>query len=74
MQSINLTGRTGGERTIVTEHGSRVTDSNRNSNEKAPISEGAQEFEERFLIAGFELFKFFGDILGFAAVAEDGVE
>ncbi len=37
-------------------------------------SEGAQEFEKSFLFAGLELFKFFGDVSGFATVAPDGVE
>src|SRR6266853_3895325 len=36
--------------------------------------ERAQEFEKSFLIGGLELFEFVGDVLGFAAMAEDGVE
>src|SRR5258708_175361 len=34
----------------------------------------AQEFEKGFLICGLELFKFFGDMFRFAAMAENGVE
>src|SRR5437899_2482456 len=36
--------------------------------------ERAQEFEKSFLIGGLELFEFVGDVLGFAAMAEDGIE
>src|SRR5467141_733045 len=36
--------------------------------------ERAQEFEKGFLIGGLELFKFVGDMLRFAAMAENGVE
>src|SRR5467141_730445 len=38
------------------------------------LSEGAQEFEECFLVRGFQLSEFFGDVSGFAAMAEDGVK
>jgi len=39
-----------------------------------PPSERTKEFEERFLFAGFEPFKLFGYLPGFAAVAENGIE
>ena len=35
---------------------------------------GAKEFEKGFLIAGFELLEFFGDVFGFAMMTEDGVK
>src|SRR5882762_996016 len=38
------------------------------------LSEGAQEFEECFLVRGFQLSEFFGDVSGFATMAENGVE
>jgi hypothetical protein len=37
-------------------------------------SEGAQEFEQFFLLVGFEFFKLLGDVFGFASMTEDGVE
>src|SRR5258707_13458190 len=36
--------------------------------------QGAKEFEKGFLIAGFELLEFFGDVFGFAMVTEDSVK
>jgi hypothetical protein len=38
------------------------------------LLEGAQEFEERLLFGGLQLFEFIGDMFCFAAMAEDGVE
>lgn len=37
-------------------------------------SEGAQEFEERVLFAGFEFSKFLGNVFGLAAMTKNGVE
>jgi hypothetical protein len=37
-------------------------------------SERAQEFEEGLLFGGIQLFEFFGDLSGLAAMAQDGVE
>src|SRR6266852_3510194 len=53
---------TGGQQVCIHEEGS----SNR--------LERAQKFEKRFLIGGLELFEFLGHVLGFTAMAEDGVE
>src|SRR5467141_583889 len=39
-----------------------------------PRLERAKEFEKGFLVGGLELFKFVGDMLRFAAMAENGVE
>src|SRR6266478_6754542 len=41
--------------------------------ETPTISEGAQEFEQGLLFGGFQLFEFLCDVLGFAAVTQDGV-
>ncbi len=38
------------------------------------ISKRPQEFDQSFLFVGLQFFEFFSDVLGFATVAEDGVE
>lgn len=36
--------------------------------------QGPEKLEKRFPVAGLELFKFLGDLLGFAFMAKNGVE
>src|SRR6266849_945725 len=45
----------------------------RRSGRNGPPLQGTEEFEEGVFFGGREFFEFFGDLSGFAAVAQDGV-